>query len=470
VSAAAARASPPELAEHALALAGPGEAQVTVVRERSLVSRFARSAPTQATAVDDTEVEILVVRDGHTASASTNRLDDEALRETARRAETAARAAARSGAGAYPGLPAVGEADGGETGPAAQAGGDGFDATTALLDPGAAGAALALAFAVAAEHGLEAFGIWTAGAVRTAIATSTGLRRDEELTDAFMKVICRDADGRTGFAAATARAAAGLDADALTRQAAAKVGPQPLAELAPGDYPVVLEAAAVGALLEFLGGLAFNGLAHAEGRGALSERLGTTIAAPAIDLCDDPGSPRTLPHAFDREGVRKAPLTLIAGGVAQAVVHDRRSARLAGATTRSTGHATRPAGSPDGPAPTNLVLAGGDAVDIAELLAPVERGIYVTRLWYVNTVREKETLLTGMTRDGTFLVEDGAITRPLRDVRFTDSVLRLLAETEALTADRQLVSEGDFYGRRFAHGVVCPALRAGGFRVTGVTR
>ena len=466
MSAAGARASPPEIAAHALALAGPGEAQVTVVRERSLVSRFARSAPTQATAVDDTGVEILVVRDGHPASASTNRLDDDALRETARRAEAAARAAARSGAGAYPGLPTEREAEGGRAGPA-RAGRDGFDPATAVLDPGEAGAALAAAFAVAAEHDLEAFGIWTAGAVRTAIATTTGLRRDEELTDAFMKVICRDSVGRTGFAAATARAAASLDADALTRQAAAKVDREPLAELAPGDYPVVLEAAAVGALLEFLGGLAFNGLAHAEGRGALSGRLETAVAAPAITVLDDPSSPHTLPHGFDLEGVRKAPLTLIADGVAKAVVHDRRSARLVGATTRSTGHATRPAGSPDGPAPTNLVLAGGDAIDIAELLAPVERGIYVTRLWYVNTVREKETLLTGMTRDGTFLVEDGAITRPLRDVRFTDSILRLLADTEALTAGRQLVSEGDFYGRRFAHGVVCPALRAGGFRVTG---
>ena len=93
----------------------------------------------------------------------------------------------------------------------------------------------------------------------------------------------------------------------------------------------------------------------------------------------------------------------------------------------------------------------------------------MTRLWYVNTVRDKETLLTGMTREGTFLIEDGVITRPLRDVRFTDSVLRLLEATEALTRDRRLVSEGEFYGRRFAHGVLCPALRADGFRVTGAT-
>ena len=461
-------ASAREVAERALALAGPGDAQVTVVRERSLVSRFARSAPTQATAVEDTEVEILVVRDGHTASASTNRLDDDALRDAARRAGAAARAVARSGAGPYPGLLEA-DAPGGAAAPGSSRA-RGFDAATARLDPADAGAALAAAFAVAAEHGLEAFGIWTAGAVRTVIASSTGLRRDEEVTDAFMKVVCRDGDGRSGFAAAAARAAAAIDAAALAREAAGKVGPAALAELGPGTYPVVLEPAAVGALLEFLGWLAFNGLAHAEGRSALSGRLDTAVAAPAIDLADDPAAAGTLPRGFDFEGVRKAPLTLIEGGVARAVVHDRRSAALMGHDVRSTGHATRPAGASDGPSPSNLVLAGGDAADVAELLAPIERGIYVTRLWYVNAVREKETLLTGMTRDGTFLVEDGAITRPLRDVRFTDSVLRLLGATEALTTARQLASEGDFYGRRFAHGVLCPALRAGGFRVTGATQ
>ena len=97
------------------------------------------------------------------------------------------------------------------------------------------------------------------------------------------------------------------------------------------------------------------------------------------------------------------------------------------------------------------MLGGGDAADVGELAAPIERGIYVTRLWYVNTVREKETLLTGMTRDGTFLIEDGAITRPLRDVRFTDSVLRLLGATEALTTRAAARQRGR---------VLRPALRA----------
>ncbi len=447
------------IAERALALAG-ADMQVTVIRERSLLSRFARSAPTQATEIDDTTVEILAVRDGHTASATTNRLDDESLRTTAQRAEAGALAGARSGSGPYPGLaepaPAVA--------PAA------YDAETALLDPALAAAALRAAFAIAAEHGLEAFGVWTVGAVRTAIVSTTGLDLDEEVTDTFMKVVCRDAGGRSGYATGTAVAAGALDPALLAGRAAGKVSGEPLAELGPGSYPVVLEPDAVGLLLEFLGGLAFNGLDHAEGRGALSGRLGSAVAAPAITLADLPYDAGTLPRAFDFEGVPKSAVALLEGGVAAGVVHDRRSATIAGEGARSTGHATAPGGSPYGPAPTNLVLAGGDAADAAALAAPIERGIYVTRLWYVNTVREKETLLTGMTRDGTFLIEDGEVTRPIRDVRFTDSVLRLLAATEALTSERRLVSEGEFYGRRFATGALCPALRADGFRVTGATQ
>jgi predicted Zn-dependent protease len=93
----------------------------------------------------------------------------------------------------------------------------------------------------------------------------------------------------------------------------------------------------------------------------------------------------------------------------------------------------------------------------------------VTRFWYVNVVHEKQTLLTGMTRDGTFLIEDGKLGRPVRDVRFTDSVLRILQATEALTGSQRLAAEADFYGRRFATGVVCPALRAHDFRITGAT-
>jgi PmbA protein len=221
----------------------------------------------------------------------------------------------------------------------------------------------------------------------------------------------------------------------------------------------------VGWLCDLLAETAFNGLAHAEGRGALHGRLRELVAAPAINLADSPASARTLPRSFDAEGTRKAPVPLIQDGVAYGVAHDVRSAALAGAV--STGHALAPGGDPGGPHPTNLVLAGGGAVDERELCSAVERGIYVTRLWYANVVRTKETLITAVTRDGSFLIEDGRVTSPLRDLRLTDSVLGILSRAQALTRDQKLTSDGEFYGRRFAYGVLCPALRADAVRFTG---
>jgi predicted Zn-dependent protease len=443
-----------ELASRALAHLAGDQAQATVTRERALFTRFARSMATQATAIDDTSVELLCVLDGHTGSASTNRLDDDALADTAARARRAAQAAARSGAGGYPGLPA----------PQPPSPHDGHDQTTAALEPEAAAAALRAAFAGCAEAGLEAFGLWTAGEVTTAIASSAGSAVVDSVTDAHMTVIGRDERGQSGFAEATAVGAPSIDGAALARAAAARVARAAPTTLDPGDYCVVLDHAAVGTLLCFLGMLAFNGQAHAEQRGALSGALGTRVAAPCISLTDSTRVAGTLPRSFDAEAVPKRPLALIEDGIALAVVHDTRSAALTGAS--STGHALAAGGGESGPEPTNLVLAAGDAETLEELCAPIERGLFVTRLWYVNPVDSRQAILTGMTRDGTFLIEDGEIARPLHDLRFTDSALAVLAATEQLTRARRLVSETGFYGRRFANGVLCPALRAGSFRVS----
>lgn len=446
------------LAERALGQAR-GDALAHVTRERSLTLRFADGRPTQATALDDFSVELAVVRDGHVGRASTNDLGGEALAGCARRAEAAAEAAAAtSRTGVHPGFAAIEAARNGS--------GEGHDPATAELDPSTGGAALAAVFAAAGRRGVSAHGIWTAAEQERAVATASGQAAVERTTDAFMKVICIAPDGRSGYAAKTAVAADAVNADRLAERAAAKaaVSGAP-AELPPGEYPVVMEPHATGWLLDLLGETALNGLAHAEGRGALTGRLGHAVTAPAINLADSPRAASTLPRRFDAEGVPKAPMPLIQDGVARAVVHDLHSAALAGAT--STGHAGVPGGHPQGPRPVNLVLAGGGAADLDELCAPVERGIYVTRLWYANVVRPKETLITAVTRDGTFLIEDGRVTRPLRDLRLTDSVLRILSRASDLTAGQELTSDGEFYGRRFAYGVVCPGLRASAVRFTG---
>ena len=113
------------------------------------------------------------------------------------------------------------------------------------------------------------------------------------------------------------------------------------------------------------------------------------------------------------------------------------------------------------------MLAGGGAADEAELCAPIERGVYVTRLWYVNVVRPRgDAASPAVTRDGTFLIEDGRVARPLRDLRLTESLLTVFSGVQALTSHQRLVSDGEFYGRRFAYGVVCPALRVASSRFT----
>ncbi len=452
-----------DLAERTLGFC-QGAAQVNVTRERSLASRFARSTPTQATAVDDTTVEVLCLVDGHTGAASTNRTDVAALEEVAVRARRIAAASAHTGRGEHPDLPLPSGPGGDPDGPW-----HGHDPATAELDPAVAGRQLAGAFDAAGSNATEAFGIWTSGEVTSAIVSSAGMHAFESVTDAHMKVICRDPSGRSGYGAATGVSSAGLDGFAIAERALERLSRDPPGELAPGEYEVVLDHEAVGTLLEFLGWLAFNGMAHAERRGALCDRIGRPVAAPIIKIADSPRLTGGLPRRFDAEAVPKEELVLIEDGVARGVVHDTRSAAVAGGPARSTGHALAPGGEPDGPVPTNLVLAGGRADSLEELVRPIRRGLYVTRLWYVNPVDPRHALLTGVTRDGTFLIEDGRITRPVRDVRFTDSVLRILAATDDLTRTQRLVSDAEHYGRRFAHGTVCPALRATGFRVTGST-
>jgi PmbA protein len=445
-----------ELADRALG-ATEGEALALVTRERWVMLRFARSRPTQATSVDDVTVELAVLRDGHVGRGSTNGTDSDSLRRCAARATTAARATAQvSGPGHFPGFPQ----------PMKPRAHDGHDPATAASNTETGANALRSAFEVAQGAGVQVGGIWTAGEVETAVASSSGAAETDRVTDAYMKVVAFAGDKRSGYASSTGVSVKAFEPAALAKRAAAKAtAGEQILELDPGEYTVVFERDAVSELLWVLQRVAFNGMVHAEGRGALSGRLGSRVAGPSISIADSPRFPGTLPRAFDAEGVPKAPLPLIQDGVAHAVAHDTRSAAMAG--TSSTGHALEPGGTLNGPHPTNLVLLGGGAADEAALCGGVERGIYVTRLWYTNPVRTEDSLFTAVTRDGTFLIEDGSVGSRVADMRVTDSALGILERTRALGAKPELCSDGEFYGRRFATGNVCPPLLAEGVTLSG---
>jgi len=239
-----------EVAGRAAARAG-GDGLALVTRERSLMLRFAAGRPTQATAIDDFTVEIAIPFHGHVGRASTNAIDDASLDECAGRASDAARAATLSGDGRFPGFDP--DLDRGADSPPAA-----FDAATAELDPGVGAAALTDAFAVAAEQGLEAHGIWTVAEQEQAWAVAgakgaTGAAGAERRTDVFMKVICIAPSGRSGYASASAVAVGDVAPAELAGRAAAKaVAGGELAELPPGEYPVVFEAQATGWLCDLL--------------------------------------------------------------------------------------------------------------------------------------------------------------------------------------------------------------------------
>ena len=193
----------------------------------------------------------------------------------------------------------------------------------------------------------------------------------------------------------------------------------------------------------------------------MTGKIGQKITGEKITIWDDGSDPRGIPLPFDFEGVAKEKIVLIENGIAKNVVHDSFTAgREEGAT--STGHALSMPNT-FGPIPINLFMAPGDATK-EEMLASTERGIWVTRFHYTNILHPVKTILTGMTRDGTFLIENGKITKPLKNLRFTQSVLEAFAGAEMLGAELKLVKD-----EWNPIGTCVPAVKIRGFQFTGTT-
>ena len=209
-------------------------------------------------------------------------------------------------------------------------------------------------------------------------------------------------------------AEAGRVAAATARSAAEPV------DVDPGDYEVVLQPECVATMLTFLGYDSFNAKAYLEGESCI--RLEEQQFDSAVHIKDDALDQRAIGIGYDAEGTPKRTLDLVRNGVSTALVHDRRTARKAG--VESTGHAV-PGGESWGPMPGNLFMEGGGAT-LDELIADVERGLLVSELNYCRVLDSKTMVLTGLTRNGTFLIENGAIARPVKNLRFTQSFLGAL--------------------------------------------
>jgi len=272
--------------------------------------------------------------------------------------------------------------------------------------------------------------------------------------------ILADAGSGTGWAEGAEPRLADLDVAALGERAARKaVDAREPRELSPGAYPVVLEPAAVATLVQFLGWLGFGAKAYDEGRSFLVGRLGQRVCSPLVTIVDDALAADTIGVGFDFEGVPKRRVTLIEEGVAASLVYDYRAARQHG--VEPTGHGL-PAPSAEGAYPMHLAMLPGNTPQ-SELVAGVGRGLLVTRFHYTNLVNLMETTITGMTRDGTFWVEDGQVRGAVRNLRFTQSILDALSAVRAVGAETELASE-DGYGAARA-----PALAIDRFNFSSAT-
>jgi predicted Zn-dependent protease len=184
-----------------------------------------------------------------------------------------------------------------------------------------------------------------------------------------------------------------------------------------------------------------------------------------VTVYDDGLDPEGLQVPFDFEGVPKKKVTFFERGVAKDVTYDSFTAGREG--KNSTGHGLI-APNTAGPIPINLLMKEGEST-LEEMIQSVRKGIYVTRFHYTNVVEPMKAVITGMTRDGTFLIEGGEMTRPVKNLRFTESILKALSHVSAISKDRKICSEGTVYSRRFVTGTVAPAIKIDGFNFSGVS-
>ena len=437
------------LAEAALAHAlreGVTEAEALVMAEDSALTRFANSEIHQNVAETSVMVNLRVVVGTRVGVASSDRTDDEGLRRLAANAAAIARVVEElDDWGGLPSPSVIGDL------PAAYSG------ITAGASPEFRAEAVRAVIAAADEAGVTAYGSFATGLESTAIANSHGARAAGTRTTSSLVTVSMGPGGGTGYAEAAAVDASTIDAAAIGREAADKARTTANAtSIQPGDYPVVLEEYAVVDLLHMLGYLGFSALAVQEERSFVEP--GKRIGSDLVTIIDDGYDPDGLPLWFDYEGVAKQRVSLIERGICRGVVYDAQTAARAGTT--STGHGL-PAPNPYGPFPLNMVMAAGTS-SREELIGGLGRGLLVTRFHYTNPVHPKLAIVTGMTRDGTFLVEDGRIVGPVKNLRYTQSYLAALAGTVAVGRERRTL-KGDL------GGVVVPAVRIDNWTFTGGT-
>jgi len=435
------------VSQAALDLPGVDGVEVLFMHEWGGLTRFASSSIHQSTWREDTATTVRVVTNGRIGVGSTNDFSAKGARAAAESAKEMAEVVAPDPmfAGLAPPAPVPDSAN--------------FDEATASTSPTTRAEGVA-ALVGQCDPGFTAAGAFETNSMEVAVANSEGQFCWAPSTLASITTVIGGGDRGSGFAEVFGAHVSELDPEAIGKRAAQKArDSQDPQDVEPGRYTVILEPSAVSTPVGFLAWIGFGGRMLAEGRSCLSGKEGETVAAPTISIFDDSTSPLTLGTPFDFEGVPRTRVDLIKDGVFLDGVYDMRTAKQAEKAT--TGHALPPP-NPEGPFPLNLFLAAGDA-SVEEMIAATDRGLLITRFHYTNVVHPVESSITGMTRDGTFLIERGQIVGPVKNLRFTQSILEALTNTAMISRETELASEFFFSASRV------PALMIEGFNFTGAS-
>ena len=411
-----------ELVDAALKTCDCDQAEVIIWSQDTALTRFADSVIHQNVAEINAMVSVRAVVGKRIGVARGNQLNADDVRAVARRALDLARVAAADEK--FVSLP------GPEPYPTVQT----YSDATAASTPESRAEAIRAIVCLAERHGCRISGSYAADKSEVAIGNSLGIRAYTPATDASLIAVAAD-DGSSGYAEWRGTDIAQLNAARLAEIAARRCvdgrGAEPIE---PGEYTVVLEPLAVGDMIFMFAYMGMGAMAFQEGRSFMSGRIGEKLAGDNITIWDDATDPRQRAIPFDWEGVAKRKVTILENGIARGPVYDSYTAHKEG--KNSTGHGF-PAPNTWGPAPTHLFLGGGDAT-VEQMVASTDRGLLVTRFHYTNIVHEKHTIFTGMTRDGTFLIENGKVARPVKNLRFTQSILAALSDVQMTGQGGQL--------------------------------
>lgn len=439
-----------DLAQTVLLASRADETEVVLLATHARLTRFANNEIHQNVAEHNLEARIRVVKGGRVGVAISNSADRDALLKTLEQAE--ALAANTPPVPDWPGLPH-------DTRPTPET--ETWSEATASATPERRADLVGDVCRTADAAGHVASGALETNTQALYIANSHGVERYVPRTVAsFVTVVMSDTG--SGYAAGAHRDLNAIPVADLGREAVetATRSRNPI-DLEPGVYDVVLDTYAMADILSFVCSLGFGGQAYAEGRSFVSGKLGEQVLGENITIIDDGLSPDGLPLPVDFEGVVRQRLPLVEHGVARAVAWDSRWAARAG--TESTGHAL-PAPNWWGPVPLHPHLAAGETPR-SELVRYVERGIYVTRFNYTRTVNPGRVIVTGLTRDGTFLIENGEIVAPIKNLRFTQSYVEALQNVVALSRERRILASFGTVG-----AMKVPAAVIRNFTFTGKTQ